>query len=113
MKVDQYLIPHAVSYNTETFYNILEANMSYIKSTGSIQTYPVTAEQVAIYKSDCYSLFNTLHIHPSMHWVTMRASGMNSPYEFNESIPVIVVPDENVIDQMNQLYRQVTGNIGL
>ncbi len=113
MLVDNLMISSNPHFYTEDFFNILEANLEYIRKDDGTKTLPVLPEHVAVYKGDCFSLFNAMHIPTRLHWVCMRLSGMHSPYDFNENITSIVIPNSNMIDQLNQLNQQSPGTVGL
>lgn len=113
MDINNTMINVDQEYYSPEFINILEANIPYLYNLPSTKRIPVPDNHHAVYKGDCFSSFTELSIPANLHWITMRLSGMNSMYEFNNDIQYFVKPDTIVISNLLKLHQQSPGSIGL
>jgi hypothetical protein len=106
MKIDNLLVHDgSVDYYNESFRNTLEALIPTYRASAKTTVQDIPANYAVVYNADFFGLLLALRLDPCYHWFTMRLNNMYSPYDFNESITSIMVPNRQDLEAARQSWR--------
>lgn len=87
-------------YYEDAFRNILEAHLSYLRGHSTTTYVSVDPGNAYKYEYNLYLLLESLNYPEHLHWLIMRLSGLTSPYDMRENFTTLVVPDQNIVEQL-------------
>lgn len=93
------------TYYSRGFRNVLEDHMTYLRKHPETRVIPVTPMQAHQYEFDMTGLLNELGIPLKMHWVVIRMNHFNSLTEVPADLIQLLLPSENEIIKLKQLYE--------
>ena len=93
------------TYYSRGFRNVLEDHMTFLRKHSETRIIPVTPMQAHQYEFDSTGLLNELGIPLKMHWVVIRMNHLTSLTEVPADLIQLLVPSENEITKLKQLYE--------
>lgn len=87
------------------FRALLEASLDLIRNDSSTSQARIDEHKARIYRRDFYTYLKNVGIQYEYHWIIMRLNNMRSPYDFDETVSVIYVPSESMINKLKITYR--------
>lgn len=95
-------VPAAI-YCDESFLDVLEDHMTYLRTAATTHTLSVTPSDANVYAFDLSGLLFKLGIPARLHWVIARMNGFKSLTENDETLTQLIVPDALTVDNIASL----------
>lgn len=93
----------AIFYDPE-FRKVIEAHIPYMRNMATQFPLKLTDSDANRYDGDFYGLLVKLGSVPAyLHWITLRLNGMTSPHEYTRDMKILLVPDPNFIQKLQDI----------
>lgn len=94
----------AVFYE-DAFFDTLETFLTYFRTHPRTRSVAIPLEKAVLYVGDFYSLLSDVGIPYQAHWFILRLNGMVAPSEYTMDKLSLLVPPEEDLDRIRQIYR--------
>lgn len=106
MKIDDLLIKEGPQdYYDPSFRDVLEAHMSYLRSSTNTYSAQVTPHDTIVYNQDLYGFLLEKNVPMHLHWLVMRINNFYSPYDFTDGCTSLLIPNGKDVDKLRQSWR--------
>lgn len=95
----------------EQFRNVLEDHMTFLRGHATTKSLTIEPTYAYKYEGDLSGLLTHYKIDVSRHWIIMR---MNNYYSFNENdefLATLLIPDNDTVEQIRQVFKTVPNKI--
>lgn len=90
-------------YYTPEFMAVLEDHLTYLRTHEDTVVLSVSNAEAERWSGDLYGYLLTRNVDARLHYVTMRLSGMSSPYDFGTEITTISVPSPVLVNSIRKI----------
>lgn len=105
-EIDKLLVQQPAEYTlTEDYRAYMESMLVVLRNANSTTKLNIDPEKGYLYRGDFSSFLLDNDVPLEDHRLIMRVNGMNSIMDFDESVSTLLIPDQNLISQLKQLYR--------
>lgn len=91
-------------FYTNDFRNVLEDYMTTLRNSADTVTISVEPAVALKYRGDLVGLLTELNYPAYMAWIIMRMNNMNSPSDYDESILMLLTPNQDRISRIRSTY---------
>lgn len=103
--LSEFRVPQTPAYmRTERFKSYVESVLTVLLSPSSVQALPIEPTDGWTNRSDLAGFLLDKNIPVSMHYTIMRMNGFTSMTDFNETVSVLYLPNENVFSELMTIY---------
>ena len=104
VSLSEMLSNNTIEYYSDGFRKVVEDHLPYIYSSdsGDINIDPASTIR---YRGNFFGLLNSLGIHRDLHWPAMRLNGLDSPYDYVETMTIVKIPDAQALSKLHQKWR--------
>ena len=95
------------SYDEESFLIVLESNLHLIKQMDHSTPYEVPPLDALKFQGDLHGYLFSINVPFNLHWITMRASGLDSANAFNRETKVLLIPTVEYIQTLMTIHQTV------
>lgn len=94
-------------YYDESFRNVLEAHLSYLKNSSRSINARIPEEIAIRNEYDFFGVLLELGIQHQLHWLVMRMNGFYSPTEYTADTLQIIIPDQTDVDAIRTRHTTI------
>lgn len=106
MQVDALMVDAGPSiYYDSAFRNVLEDHMTYLREHPQTMQLAVEPTQAYRFEADLFGLLSYYNVPVQFQWIVMRMNKMTSPTDAHPEITLLLVPDHNVIEHIQQSHK--------
>lgn len=104
--LEDLVIPEDI-HKERSYYEEIEAHLTYFKNHSTTKMISVEANEAAIYKGDFYGLLNSLRIDKKYQYPIMRVNGMLCSSDYDGLKTLFIQPADAVINDVVTVYLSV------
>ena len=105
--VDNFPTNYPTAFYDEKFRAILEDHIAFLKSNVNTKTVRVVGVDAIKYRGDLNGYLTLIKVPHHHHWITMRLNDFTNPNQFDETIQILYIPDQSLLEKIRQQYTTV------
>ncbi len=94
-----------INYDEESFQVTLETNLHLIKLPTHSTVYDVAPLDALKYQGDLHGYLFSINVPYNLHWITMRASGLDSSVDFTKDTRTLIIPTSDYIQTLMTIHQ--------
>jgi hypothetical protein len=84
---------------------VIEAHLEWLRKDSGTRMTRVKDNVAYRYQGDFYGLLKALNVAPQYWWIFMRANNLTSPFQYDHSMTMVMLPDPQRIVDIQRLYK--------
>lgn len=106
MQIDNLMYSEgSLDFYDPSFRDTLEAHITYLRAASNSYTINVSLIDTVVYNQDLFGYLIRYKVPAYLHWLVMRMNNLFSPYGFNESFTILLIPSSKDVEILRQSWK--------